>query len=193
MKLLVLDNYDSFTYNLVHLIRGLGVDHEVHRNDRIAPADTDRFDAIVLSPGPGVPSEAGIMPELIRRHAPDKPIFGICLGHQALAEYMGCRLRNMTKVYHGVSTPVHAAGASPLLEGLPDPFEAGRYHSWDVMEESLTPEVRVTARDEQGTIMALEHQHLPLYGVQFHPESIMTPEGPRIMRNFIEIAKRVTG
>jgi anthranilate synthase component II len=188
MRILVLDNYDSFTYNLVHIIRELEVDHEVHRNDQIAVDEVARFDAIVLSPGPGIPSEAGIMPELIQVYAPKKPIFGICLGHQALAEYMGATLRNMDTVFHGVHSTIRHTKDSPLFKGIPPEFQAGRYHSWVVEKDNLPSAICVTAVDEDNSIMAIQHEHLPLFGVQFHPESIMTEYGKEMVENFIRIA-----
>lgn len=186
MKILVFDNYDSFTYNLVHLVRELGYDQvDVVRNDRL---DLDRaadYDKIILSPGPGIPAESGLLLELIRRYAPTKSMLGICLGEQAIAESFGGRLENLAEVYHGVATEVTVTAPDPLFEGLGERFEAGRYHSWIVSDEGLPAELRVTARDEQGRIMALAHRSYDLRGVQFHPESVLTPQGRRMMSNWL--------
>ena len=188
MKVLMLDNYDSFTYNLVHILRRAGVDHEVHRNDKIGPEELDRFDKIILSPGPGIPSEAGRMSELIRASWDSTPILGICLGHQAIAEHLGATLVNMDKVYHGVSTAISLTGDSPLFKGVPKDFEAGRYHSWKVDAVDLPSTIEVIAKDEEGDIMAIQVKERPIYGIQFHPESVMTAEGPMMIRNFLEMS-----
>ncbi len=191
MNLLVLDNYDSFTYNLVQYLEEL-LEGEVtvRRNDAIGPEEAARFDAIVLSPGPGLPAEAGIMPELIRALAGRRPILGVCLGHQAIAEAFGGSLINLKEVYHGKETDIHICVADePLFEGLPDPFRAGRYHSWVVDGATLPEVLEVTATDAAGRIMALRHRTLPLHGVQFHPESIMTPHGKQMLANWLAFAK----
>ncbi len=191
MNLLVLDNYDSFTYNLVQYLEDL-LDGAVtvRRNDAIGPEEAARFDAIVLSPGPGLPAEAGIMPELIRALAGRRPILGVCLGHQAIAEAFGGSLINLKEVYHGKETDIHICVADePLFEGLPDPFRAGRYHSWVVDGATLPEVLEVTATDAAGRIMALRHRTLPLHGVQFHPESIMTPHGKQMLANWLAFAK----
>lgn len=186
---MVLDNYDSFTFNLVHAIRQLGyADVEVFRNDRI---DLDRvaaYDKIVLSPGPGIPSEAGIMLSLIERYAQDKSILGVCLGHQAIGEAFGATLFNLPEVYHGVSTSVRLVADDPIFSGLPTCFETGRYHSWIVAREGFpSSELEITAEDAAGNIMALRHRHYDLHGLQFHPESVLTPLGIQMIENFLRI------
>lgn len=187
MKLLVLDNYDSFTYNLVHILRKLNVDFEVHRNDKISVDEAQRFDRFLFSPGPGTPKDAGILKELISTYKDTKPMLGICLGHQAIAEVFGGKLINLAKVYHGVSSTMHITEGDQLFEGMPTEFEAGRYHSWAVEKQSLTPELEIIATDDEGEIMALRHKSLNIRGVQFHPESIMSEHGEQIIKNFIEL------
>jgi anthranilate synthase component 2 len=184
-KILVLDNYDSFTYNLVYFLRQ-GHRVEVHRNDQIRPGAVSAYDGIVLSPGPGIPSEAGILKELIGRYKDTKRIFGVCLGLQAIAEVFGGRLVNLSRVYHGVATPVRQCGPGHyLFGGLPREFMAGRYHSWIADRASLPGVLRVDAEDEQGRVMALSHANLDVCGVQFHPESILTPEGSQMINNWL--------
>lgn len=186
MNILVFDNYDSFTYNLVHLVRELGFDRvDVVRNDRLDLDEAERYDKIILSPGPGIPAESGLLLPLIRRYAPTKSLLGICLGEQAIGEAFGARLENLAEVFHGVSTPVRVTGPDPLFAGLGESFEAGRYHSWTVSDEGLPDELTVTARDAQGRIMALAHRRYDVRGVQFHPESVLTPQGKRMMRNWL--------
>lgn len=185
MKVLMLDNYDSFTYNLVQVLRESEVDFEVIRNDKISPADAATFDKIILSPGPGLPSQAGHMMDIIDHCHSTIPMLGICLGHQALGEYFGCELQNLEQVYHGVKTPIFRKKLSVILHGLDEEFEAGRYHSWVVAEDNIPEKIVVTARDEEGMVMSLEHEDLPLFGVQFHPESIMTEQGQLIIQNFL--------
>jgi anthranilate synthase component 2 len=186
MNILIFDNYDSFTYNLFHLVRALGYkDVEVHRNNRIALDAVERFDKIIISPGPGIPSETeGLLP-LIRRFSTNKSILGICLGHQAIAEAFGGRLINLENVYHGVATPVRIVSAHRILAGLPEVFEAGRYHSWIVDTCGFPEELEITARDGDGQIMALQHRTLDVHGVQFHPESVLTPLGKTIVEKFL--------
>ena len=187
MKILVFDNYDSFTYNLVHLVEKIIHGKvEVHRNDRIALEEVSAFDKIILSPGPGIPLEAGLLLPLIKEYAPSKSILGVCLGHQAIGEAFGGRLINLTTVYHGVATPVNVTKEDSLFEGLPATFEAGRYHSWIVSDEEFPPELEVTARDENNYIMALQHKNYDVKGVQFHPESVLTPRGEEILRNWLK-------
>jgi anthranilate synthase component 2 len=189
-RILVFDNYDSFTYNLVHLVEKLTHGKvEVHRNDQIPLEKVKEFDKIILSPGPGIPEEAGLLLPLIREYAATKSILGVCLGHQAIGEAFGGRLVNLSTVYHGVATPVKIlkrGGAKDLFEGLPDRFDVGRYHSWVISEEGFPQELEVTARDEKDMIMALRHKTLDILGVQFHPESVLTPEGQRIMSNWLK-------
>jgi anthranilate synthase component II len=188
MKIMVLDNYDSFTYNLVHLVKELsGGEVDVHRNDSISPDDVAVYDKIIISPGPGVPDEAGITKELIARYAPTKSILGVCLGCQAIGEVFGGSLMNLSKVYHGVKTDILVSeGNDPLFRDVPEVFEAGRYHSWAVSEKDLPACLKVTARDGDGMIMALSHTEYDVRGVQFHPESIMTEQGRKIVDNWLK-------
>lgn len=187
MKILVFDNYDSFTYNLVHLVEK--ITHEkvaVYRNDEIALDNVNEFDKIILSPGPGIPSEAGLLLPLIRRYAAEKSILGVCLGHQAIAEAFGGKLINLDTVYHGVAMPVQIAPQQKgILKNLGAVEEVGRYHSWIVDKDSLPAELEITAEDELGYIMALQHKTYDVQGVQFHPESVLTPCGEKIMRNWL--------
>ncbi|MDE6096408.1 MAG: aminodeoxychorismate/anthranilate synthase component II [Muribaculaceae bacterium] len=185
MKLLILDNYDSFTYNIVHAVRESGVEPTVARNDKISLEEIDAFDKIIISPGPGIPSEAGILPDMLRTYAGKKPIFGVCLGHQAIGECFGARLENLEDVYHGVQTPAHVTGEDYILEGMGTDFPVGRYHSWIVSGEDLPDCLVVTSRDDDGKIMSLRHRDLDIHGVQFHPESLLTPGGIKIIANFI--------
>ncbi|MBO9151016.1 anthranilate synthase component II [Chitinophaga sp. GCM10012297] len=187
MNILVFDNYDSFTYNLVHLVEKIiGGKVTVVRNDEIALDDVGQYDRIILSPGPGIPEEAGLLLPLIKRYAATKPIFGVCLGQQAIGEAFGAKLINLTDVYHGVATPVNIISRSGrLFNHLPEELEAGRYHSWVVDEATLPAELEVTARDAQGYIMALQHRKYDVCGVQFHPESVLTPQGEQILRNWL--------
>jgi len=186
MKVLVLDNYDSFTYNLVYLLRQMDLELEVHRNDRITPEQALAFQTIILSPGPGIPSEAGNMPDIIAKCVGQVPILGICLGHQAIAEFVGASLINRSLVLHGVQHEMEiTAPESALFKGLNNKLLVGRYHSWEVDKKSLPDSMNVTAIDDQGCVLAMEDLERKLYGLQFHPESIMTPEGPAMVRNFI--------
>ena len=187
MKILVLDNYDSFTYDLVLYVQEIvGYKVDVFRNDEISLEEVDQYDKIILSPGPGLPKDAGIMPELIKRYAPTKHIFGVCLGHQAIGEAFGGTLHNIEKVYHGVATPIKIVdGSSLTFRGLPATIEAGRYHSWVVEKHNIPDCFQITAVDEQGVIMAMRHRTHNVRGVQFHPESIMTPTGKTMLRNFL--------
>ncbi|KAA5544804.1 anthranilate synthase component II [Adhaeribacter rhizoryzae] len=189
MKILVLDNYDSFTYNLVQLIKklGYGSKMDVYRNDKIELNAVEEYDNILLSPGPGVPAEAGIMPELIKRYAPTKKIFGVCLGHQAIAEAFGGSLLNLPEPVHGVATPIRVSSNNePIFRGLPHEFKAARYHSWVVVPKSMPHELEVTAVDNEGQIMALRHREYNVKGVQFHPESILTEHGDTMMRTWLK-------
>jgi len=187
VRILVFDNYDSFTYNLVHAVKKLGyTDVEVHRNDQIALEDIARFDKIILSPGPGVPSESGILLDVIRRYAPTKSILGVCLGEQAIAEAFGGTLINLTEVHHGVSSMVDVLHEDILFKGLPDKLEVGRYHSWAAEKSTLPACLTITAEDEEGMIMALQHKTYDVRGVQFHPESVLTPDGEKMLRNWLE-------
>ena len=188
MKILVLDNYDSFTYNLVELLRDLGHggNTTVLRNDRLALEAVAAYDAVLLSPGPGLPSEAGLMPAIISRYAPEKRILGVCLGHQGLAESFGATLYNLPAVLHGVAHQAEVTQPDErLFQGLPSRFNVGRYHSWAVQPASLTPELEATARDVNGEILALRHRHFDVRGVQFHPESILTEHGAKMLENWL--------
>lgn len=190
IKILLLDNYDSFTYNLVHVIKSLGYENvDVYRNDKIELSQIDQYDKIILSPGPGLPSEAGIMMELIKEYAGKKSILGVCLGHQAIAEVFGAKLENIPTVFHGVQTAIKIVIEDYIFAGLPKEILAGRYHSWIVSKNDFPNELEVTAVDRAGDIMALKHKKLDLHGVQFHPESILTPDGARIIQNFLQSKK----
>jgi anthranilate synthase component 2 len=185
-SILVLDNYDSFTYNLVHAVKKLGYTNvEVHRNDQIALEDIARFDKIILSPGPGVPSESGILLDVIRTYAPSKPILGVCLGEQAIAEAFGGTLINLSEVHHGVSSIVDVLEEDVLFNGLDKKIEVGRYHSWAAEKSTLPECLTITAVDEEGMIMALAHKTYDVRGVQFHPESVLTPKGEQMLKNWL--------
>lgn len=191
MKILVFDNYDSFTYNLVHLVEKiLHLKVDVFRNDQIALEEVKKYDKIILSPGPGLPEEAGLLLPLIKEYASSKSILGVCLGHQAIGETFGGKLVNLSTVYHGVATPIrvikHNAACNDVFRDLPETVEVGRYHSWVVSEEQFPDELEITAKDEIGYVMALRHKRYDVQGVQFHPESVLTPKGESIMRNWLE-------
>lgn len=189
MKILVLDNYDSFVYNLVHIIKELGYgEHlDVIRNDKISLEAVEQYDKILLSPGPGLPSEAGIMMDLIRKYASTKSILGICLGYQGIGEVFNARLYNMPEVLHGMADKVVLnGGKEALFEGVPSTFGVCRYHSWAIHPESITSELLVTARDEHGGVMAISHHRYNVKGLQFHPESILTEHGKQIMTNWLK-------
>ncbi|MCX6319732.1 MAG: aminodeoxychorismate/anthranilate synthase component II [Bacteroidetes bacterium] len=196
MKILVFDNYDSFTYNLVHLVEKITHTRvDVFRNDQIALEKVKEYDKIILSPGPGVPGEAGLLLPLIREYAASHCILGVCLGHQAIGEAFGGQLLNLSKVYHGVATDIEVRNppnGKPILQaesylfnGLPDKIAVGRYHSWIVSDEQFPDTLEVTARDENEYIMALQHKQYDIQGVQFHPESVLTPDGEKMMRNWL--------
>jgi anthranilate synthase component 2 len=189
MKILVFDNYDSFTYNLVHLVEKItGKKVDVYRNDQIALSDVATYDKIILSPGPGIPSEAGLLLPLITEYASSRSILGVCLGHQAIAEAFGGTLINLSTVFHGVATPIKILKTnSQVLDGLPEEIEVGRYHSWIVGENNFPEVLEVTARDDNGYIMGLQHKIFDVQGVQFHPESILTPDGEKILRNWLTV------
>lgn len=189
MKILVLDNYDSFTYNLVHILKEHGKGEvDVFRNDEISLEDVGRYDKILISPGPGLPGQAGITKELITRYGPSKSILGVCLGCQAIAEVYGGTLINLSKVYHGVETNIQVISEGNILfKGIPEVFTAGRYHSWVVSEEGLPGVITITAKDDEGRVMALEHAEYDVRGVQFHPESVMTEHGKQILINWLNI------
>ena len=191
MKCLLFDNYDSFTYNLRHILLELGVETDVYRNDKIALDAVEAYDKILLSPGPGLPSESGVLLPLIQRFAPTKSILGVCLGEQAIGEVFGAKLLNTSDVYHGVCSTVRVKADDPIFEGLEPAFRAGRYHSWIVSEENFPKCLEITAVDEEeGYIMALRHREYDVRGVQFHPESVLTPQGKRILENWISLGVR---
>jgi anthranilate synthase component II len=187
-KILVFDNYDSFTYNLVHMVeKVVGVTVDVHRNDAIALADINNYDKIILSPGPGIPEEAGILLDVIKHYAATKSILGVCLGHQAIGESFGGGLNNLSQVYHGVATPITLTNnESYIFNGLPKSFVVGRYHSWVVDANNFPNDLLVTATDANGYIMAVQHKTLDVVGVQFHPESVLTPVGEQIITNWLK-------
>lgn len=189
MKIMVLDNYDSFTYNLVHILKELsGGPVDVFRNDEISLKDVGRFDKILISPGPGLPDQAGITKEMINRYGATKSILGVCLGCQAIAEVYGGSLINLEKVFHGIETNIHVLNEGNILfKGIPDVFTAGRYHSWVVSEDGLPSVIKITAKDDEGSIMAVEHSTYDVMGVQFHPESVMTKHGKQILNNWLHI------
>ena len=187
MKILVFDNYDSFTYNLVHLVEKIM--HQkvaVFRNDKITLEQVGAYDKIILSPGPGIPEEAGLLLPLIKEYASTKSILGVCLGHQAIGEAFGGNLVNLDKVYHGIATPIKITNKNaPVLQGLGDTIEVGRYHSWIVNDKGFPEDLEITAVDNNGFIMGLQHKTFDVQGVQFHPESVLTPDGEKIMRNWL--------
>jgi len=186
-KILIIDNYDSFTYNLVHLVNELGLECEVWRNDQFQLEEVEAFDKIILSPGPGIPSEAGLLLKVIGKYAPKKSIFGVCLGQQAIAEVFGGELYNLSRPMHGLATPIKVTDPEEkLFAGLPETFNVGRYHSWAVAEKGLPDEILITAIDEKdNSIMALRHKNYDVRGVQFHPESVLTEHGKEMMHNWL--------
>lgn len=186
MKTVIIDNYDSFTYNLSHLLKELGAEVMVVRNDKFKMEDLESFDKIILSPGPGIPSEAGQLLDVICTYAGKKPILGVCLGHQAIGEVFGARLENLKDVYHGVQTEGTQLGNDYIFRGLPERVMMGRYHSWVVARDSMSDVLEVTAMSDDGEIMALRHRQYDIHGIQFHPESVLTPEGHTIINNFLK-------
>lgn len=186
MKVVLIDNYDSFTYNLHHLLKELGVDVTVYRNDQFELKDLESFDKIMLSPGPGIPSEAGLLLNVIQTYAGKKPILGICLGEQAIGEVFGGTLINLSDVFHGVQTPVHLVGNDYIFNDLPKDILVGRYHSWVVDAASLPSCLEITATSDEGQVMALRHKEYDIRGIQFHPESVLTPDGKRMIQNWVE-------
>ena len=185
MKIVIIDNYDSFTYNLSHAIKALGANVTVVRNDQFELKDLEKYDKIILSPGPGIPSESGLLLDVIRSYANKKPILGICLGEQAIGEAFGGKLINLKDVFHGVQTPVQILNDEVLFKSLPEKLLVGRYHSWVVSKEELPECLEITALSEEGYIMGLRHKTFDIHGIQFHPESVLTPEGIQIIQNFI--------
>ncbi len=185
MKIVIIDNYDSFTYNLAHLVKELGVEVTVYRNDQFELSQLEEFDKIILSPGPGIPSEAGLLLDVIRTYAGKKPMLGVCLGHQAIGEAFGAKLTNLSDVFHGVATEGTQFGNDPIFAGLPKRIVMGRYHSWVVSKDGLPECLEVTAESDEGQIMALRHKTLDIHGIQFHPESVLTPEGKTMIGNWL--------
>lgn len=191
MKIVVIDNYDSFTYNLVHLVKELGADVTVYRNDQFELEDLESFDKIMLSPGPGIPSEAGLLLDVIKRYAGVKPILGICLGEQAIGEVFGGTLVNLSDVFHGVQTPAHLVDSVKthevdyIFKGLHRDILVGRYHSWVVDAESLPECLEITCTSNEGQVMALRHKEFDIRGIQFHPESVLTPDGKKMINNWL--------
>ena len=186
MKIVIIDNYDSFTYNLSHLIKEIGVEVTVIRNDQFTLNQLEPFDKIVLSPGPGIPSEAGLLLDVIKTYKGRKPILGVCLGHQAIGEVFGGTLENLSDVFHGVATEGTQFSNDYIFDSLSKRITMGRYHSWVVSRENFPTCLEVTAVSDEGQIMALKHKNYDIHGIQFHPESVLTPEGKTIVRNFIE-------
>ena len=185
MKTVIIDNYDSFTYNLAHLVKALGAEVTVLRNDQFSIEALEAYDKIILSPGPGIPSEAGLLLDVIKTYAGRKPMLGVCLGHQAIGEAFGAQLENLSEVFHGVATPAHIVADDPIFCGLPKTFTVGRYHSWVVATDQFPDCLTVTAVSDEGQIMALRHKEYDIHGIQFHPESVLTPDGRQILRNWI--------
>jgi anthranilate synthase component 2 len=193
MKILIFDNYDSFTYNLVHVVEKIiHAKTDVFRNDKISLEKINEYDKIILSPGPGLPSESGLLLPLIKEYASSKSILGVCLGQQAIAEAFGGKLINLKEVYHGISTKIkvrkeRVKPENDIFKDLPNELEVGRYHSWIVADENFPVDLEITAKDENGYIMALRHKTFDVQGVQFHPESVLTPDGEKMMRNWLGI------
>ena len=196
MKIVIIDNYDSFTYNLSHLVKELGAEVTVLRNDQFELSDLEPYSKIILSPGPGIPSEAGLLCDVIRTYAGKKPILGVCLGHQAIGEVFGAKLLNLSQVFHGVVTPCHIIADDPIFSGIERNITIGRYHSWVVSREGLPECLEVTAESDEGLrvgdgtsgmgqIMALRHRELNIRGIQFHPESVLTPDGKKMLQNWM--------
>ena len=185
MKIVIIDNYDSFTYNLSHLVKELGAEVTVVRNDQFEFADLEQYNKIILSPGPGIPSEAGLLLDVIRTYAGRKPILGVCLGHQAIGEVFGAKLENLADVFHGIATPCHIVADDPIFSGIAHDITIGRYHSWVVSREGFPACLEVTAVSDEGQVMALRHRDLNVRGIQFHPESVLTPDGKKMLQNWL--------
>lgn len=186
-NIVIIDNYDSFTYNLSHLVKELGANVTVYRNDRFTLPQLQTFDKIILSPGPGIPSEAGLLLDVLREYAGKKPILGVCLGHQAIGEFFGGKLENLSSVFHGVATEGTQFGNDPIFNGLPQRIVMGRYHSWVVSKDGFPSCLEVTAESDEGQIMALRHKEYDIHGIQFHPESVLTIQGREIIKNWLEM------
>ena len=196
MKIVIIDNYDSFTYNLSHLVKELGAEVTVLRNDQFNLEDLEQYNKIILSPGPGIPSEAGLLLDVIRTYAGKKPILGVCLGHQAIGEAFGGKLENLSEVFHGVATPAHIVSDDPLFSGLPSDITVGRYHSWVVSKDGFPECLEIIAESDEGLragngtsgmgqIMAIRHKTMNIRGIQFHPESVLTPDGRKMIQNWL--------
>ncbi|MDO4163730.1 MAG: aminodeoxychorismate/anthranilate synthase component II [Bacteroides sp.] len=185
MKTVIIDNYDSFTYNLAHLVKELGAEVDVLRNDQFQLEDLEKYEKIILSPGPGIPEEAGLLLDVIRTYAGKKPILGVCLGEQAIGQVFGGKLTNLNDVFHGVQTPVKLTAPDYIFQGLPEEIPVGRYHSWVVDTQDFPDELEITAVSSEGQIMALRHRKYDVHGIQFHPESVLTPDGKTIMKNWL--------
>ena len=186
MKTVIIDNYDSFTYNLAHLVKELGTEVDVLRNDKFELEELEKYDKIILSPGPGIPEEAGLLLEVIRTYAGRKPILGVCLGEQAIGQAFGGKLTNLSEVFHGIQTNVKIKNKDHIFSGLPTEIPVGRYHSWVVDTEEFPEELVITAISSEGQIMALKHQEYDVHGIQFHPESVLTPDGKQIVGNWLK-------
>lgn len=185
MKIVIIDNYDSFTYNLSHLVKELGAEVTVLRNDSFPIEELETYDKILLSPGPGIPKEAGLLLEVIRTYAGKKPILGVCLGEQAIGEVFGGKLTNLSEIYHGIQSPIRITASNYLFEGLPEEILVGRYHSWVIDRENFPDALEITAVSQEGYIMALRHKDFDVQGIQFHPESVLTPDGKKIISNWL--------
>lgn len=186
MKTVIIDNYDSFTYNLSHLVKELGAEVSVVRNDQFRLSELKPFDKIILSPGPGIPTEAGLLMDVIDAYASVKPILGVCLGHQAIGEYFGGKLTNLSQVFHGIASIISITAPDYIYKELPAQVQVGRYHSWVVDNEGLPDCLEVTSVSEEGQIMSLRHKQYDVRGIQYHPESVLTPEGRKIIANWLK-------
>ena len=186
MKTVIIDNYDSFTYNLAHLVKELGAEVDVLRNDKFELEELEKYDKIILSPGPGIPEEAGLLLEVIRTYAGRKPILGVCLGEQAIGQAFGGKLTNLSEVFHGIQTNVKRKNKDYIFSGLPTEIPVGRYHSWVVDTDGFPEELVITAISSEGQIMALKHREYDVHGIQFHPESVLTPDGKQIVGNWLK-------
>ena len=186
MKTVIIDNYDSFTYNLAHLVKELGAEVDVLRNDKFELEELEKYDKIILSPGPGIPEEAGLLLEVIRTYAGRKPILGVCLGEQAIGQAFGGKLTNLSEVFHGIQTNVKIKNKDYIFSGLPTEIPVGRYHSWVVDTDGFPEELVITAISSEGQIMALTHREYDVHGIQFHPESVLTPDGKQIVGNWLK-------
>ena len=186
MKTVIIDNYDSFTYNLAHLVKELGAEVDVLRNDKFELEELEKYDKIILSPGPGIPEEAGLLLEVIRTYAGRNPMLGVCLGEQAIGQVFGGKLTNLSEVFHGIQTNVKIKNKDYIFDGLPTEIPVGRYHSWVVDAGGFPEELVVTAISPEGQIMALKHREYDVHGIQFHPESVLTPDGKQIVGNWLK-------